>query len=92
MARTRVTKSVQSTEKELLDSWAKYLDEHRDELLRRFKGKYVATLDGQVVDSDPDLSSLAEHAYATHGYRPIFMPHIGDEPQVLEFTSLSPLA
>lgn len=75
------------SEDELLDSWDRYLAEHWDELVAQYKGKYVAIWKGTVYDSDEDLPTLAERVYAALGYRPIFMPYIGEKEQVYEFTS-----
>jgi len=77
----------QLSEQELLHSWESYLHRHLDELKGRFWGKYVAIWNDEVIDSDDDLATLAERVYATIGYRPIFMPYIGDEDQLYEFTS-----
>ena len=75
------------SEKELLESWDRYLEEHWDELEAKYKGKYVAIWEGTVYDSDADLVALAERVYSTLGYRPIFMPYIGKRISVAEFLS-----
>jgi len=75
------------SEKELLESWDRYLEEHWDELEAKYKGKYVAIWEGTVYDSDADLAALAERVYSTLGYRPIFMPYIGKRKSVAEFFS-----
>jgi len=75
------------SEKELLESWDRYLEEHWDELVAKYKGKYVAIYEGTVYDSDADLAALAERVYSTLGYRPIFMPYIGKRKSVAEFLS-----
>ena len=77
----------QPSEGELLDSWERYLEEHWDDLVAQYKGKYVAIWNNSVYDSDKDLAALAERVYKDLGYRPIFMPYIGDKKQVYEFTS-----
>jgi len=79
--------STKLSEKELLDSWDRYLEEHWDELEAKYKGKFVAIWEGTVYDSDADLAALAERVYSTLGYRPIFMPYIGDKEQFYTFTS-----
>ena len=81
------TVSREPSEEELLDSWDRYLEEHWDELAARYRGKYVAIWKDIVSDSDEDLAALATRVYATLGYRPIFMPYIGEKEQVYEFTS-----
>jgi len=75
------------SEKELLESWDRYLEEHWDELEAKYKEKYVAIWEGTVYDSDADLAVLAERVYSTLGYRPIFMPYIGKRRSVAEFLS-----
>lgn len=77
----------QPSEDELLDSWEKYLKEHWDDLVARYKGKYVAIWNSDVYDNDEDLAALADRVYATLGYRPIFMPYIGKQRRVAEFLS-----
>lgn len=75
------------SEKELLESWDQYLEEHWGELEAKYKGKYVAIWEGTVYDSDPDLAALAKRVYSTLGYRSIFMPYIGKRRSVAEFLS-----
>ena len=77
----------QLSEEELLDSWDRYLEEHRDELVAQYKGKYVAIWNDTVYDSDEDLGALAERVYTALGYRSIFMPYIGEKERVSEFTT-----
>lgn len=74
------------SEEELLELWDHYLAQHWGELAAQFWGKYVAVLNSNVIDSDDDLSALAIRVYAAQGYRPIFMPYIGEE-RVYDFTS-----
>lgn len=75
------------SEGELLNSWNRYLEEHRAELVAEYKGKYVAIWKDSVYDSDEDLAALAERVYTALGYRPIFMPYIADKEQIYEFIS-----
>ena len=51
------------SEEELLDSWDRYLEEHWDELVARYKGKYVAIWKGNVYDSDEACSGFFQPAY-----------------------------
>ncbi len=37
------------------------------------KGKYVAIIDGQVVDSDTDDEELVARIYRRYGYRPMYI-------------------
>lgn len=77
----------QPSEDELLDSWEKYLEEHWDDLVAQYKGKYVAIWNGEVYADDKDLAALADRVYADLGYQPIFMPYIGKQRKVAEFLS-----
>jgi hypothetical protein len=59
---------------------------HLSRFLADYKGKYVALLNKQIVDSDTDFSRLAERVYAKFGYRDIFMPRV-EEPRVVSMSS-----
>jgi hypothetical protein len=75
------------SESELLESWDQYLKEHWEELVEQYNGKYVAIYENTVYDSDIDLATLANRVYSNLGYRPIFMPYIGEREGVAEFLS-----
>lgn len=60
-----------------------YFETHRESLLIQYEGKYVAILNGRVIDSDTDFSQLAERVYRREGYRDIFMPRVERRPSVL---------
>ncbi len=49
-------------------------------LLATNKGKWVAVLDGKLIDSDVNQWALAERVYRRYGYRPIYMTQVGDLP------------
>src|SRR5437762_2208677 len=51
-----------------------WFDERSEELIERYRGQYVAIVDGRVADHDPSFSALAERVFAKHGPRPVFMP------------------
>jgi hypothetical protein len=50
------------------------------ELLRTHRGKYVAVHEEKVVDSGEEKLAVAMRAYAQHGYVPIFVGLVTDEP------------
>jgi len=54
----------------------------KDELLETHRGYYVGFKDGQLVDSDPDWSTLVERMYARFGYVPIYVKKVEAEEQV----------
>jgi Family of unknown function (DUF5678) len=43
------------------------------QLLSMYEGKYVAVLDGQVVDSDVDERALVQRVYQKFGYQPMYV-------------------
>lgn len=49
-------------------------------LLERYRGQYVAIHEEQVVGSGDDLVSVALVAYKQHGYQPIYVDLVTDEP------------
>ena len=54
-----------------------WLDSHAQEVQRTFPNQYVAVVNGQVVDYDPDLECLAKRIYAKFGYTDIVMRWMG---------------
>jgi antitoxin (DNA-binding transcriptional repressor) of toxin-antitoxin stability system len=54
----------------------------REELLQTHRGQFVAILNGQVVDADPDQGELAKRVYAKFGYRPIYMDEVREKPYI----------
>jgi hypothetical protein len=52
-------------------------------LLQTHRGKYVAIHDGQVVDSDSKLIPMALRVYERHGYVPIYMDLVTEQPPVV---------
>ncbi|MBI2906307.1 MAG: hypothetical protein HYX92_01485 [Chloroflexi bacterium] len=56
-----------------------YFREHRDEIISRYEGNYVAILNGEIVDSDQERVRLAERVYKRFGYRHLYMPYAGTD-------------
>lgn len=44
-----------------------------------YKEKYVAVLDGNIIDSDLDFKELTNRVYKEHGYVPILIEKIEEE-------------
>ncbi len=60
----------------------------KDRLLDRYKGQYVAILDGQVVDSGTDPVELVMRVYRQFGYDvPVYVGLVSEEPEIVEFPS-----
>lgn len=51
-------------------------ESHKDEVLSRYEGRYVAILNGQVIDHDADYGRLATRVYARVGRRPVFLTRV----------------
>lgn len=46
---------------------------HLTDLLEKYEGKFVAILEGRVVDDNSNLDHLIERVYKKFGYRPILV-------------------
>jgi hypothetical protein len=51
------------------------------QLLQTHRDKYVAIHEGKVVESGDDLISVALRAYKKHGYVPILVDLVTDQPK-----------
>jgi len=54
----------------------------KDQLLRTHRGKFVAILNGEVVDVDEDDKALTRRVYAEYGYAPIYIDEVVEEQPV----------
>lgn len=61
----------------------------RPELLKdpNYKQKYVAIINGKVVDSDFDETALAIRVYQTHGYISLYAGKVTEEKEYLKLSS-----
>lgn len=61
----------------------------RDELLKddKYRDKFVAILNGKLIDSDPDEGTLAERCYREHGYRPIYIDKVERIKRIINLPS-----
>jgi hypothetical protein len=59
-----------------LDRDIAWYRKHRTALLRRYRGEYVAIVDGKVVDHGRDFSALAGRVFKRLGNRSIYMPRV----------------
>jgi hypothetical protein len=50
------------------------------QLLQTHRGQYVAIHDGHVVDSDADDIALILRVHARHGYVPIHVERVSEQP------------
>ncbi len=56
-------------------------------LLRRYRGQYVAIINRRVVDHDREFGRLARRVFKRFGVRPVFMPKCLDEERVVTIPS-----
>jgi len=63
-----------------------YLD-HKDILLKKYKGKYIAILNNKVIGLDRDFSKLAQRIYKKYGYQTIYMPFVDTKEKVVKIPS-----
>ncbi len=66
-------------EQSSFDSDVQYYKEHLSEFLAKYKGKYVAIINKDVVDCDVSFHDLATRVYAKYGYKDILMPKVEPE-------------
>jgi hypothetical protein len=59
----------------------------KDQLLRTYRGKFVAILNGEVVDVDEDDRILTRRVYAEYGYVPIYIDRVVEKPLVRQILS-----
>ena len=53
-----------------------WYEKHKEALLQRDEGQYIAILNGRVIDADPSFHALAERVFGKLGYRSVFMPKV----------------
>jgi len=54
---------------------------NRPALLRRYRGEYVAIIDGTIVDHGRDFGTLATRVFGRFGNRNVYMPRVqANEP------------
>ncbi len=71
----------------MLELAEKYYEEHKESLLKKYGGKYIAIINNEVIDSDSDFSQLANRVYKKYGYQTIYMPFVGTKERVVKIPS-----
>lgn len=81
--------SPASSPEELFETDRKKFLEMRPALLRtpQYVDKYVAVVDGEVVDSDQDKVKLAKRIYSRRGYIPMYIGKVSKEERYCELPS-----
>ena len=52
-----------------------------------YSDKYVAVVEGKIVDTDRDKIPLAKRVYGKHGYIPMYIGKVIETERTLEYTS-----
>jgi len=82
-----VEKPIIPKDTSILEVAKKYYIEHKESLLKKYKGKYIAILNNKIVGFDKDFSKLAERIYKKFGYQTIFMPFVTEQERVVRIPS-----
>jgi len=75
------------SEERLLRSAKKYYKKNQKNLLKKYRGKYIAIWNNKVIDSDRDFSRLAARVYKVYGYQTIYMPLVDGKKSVMKIPS-----
>ena len=51
--------------------------------LEQYRNQFVASMNGQIVDSDEDFITLAHRFFAANGDVPVYITKIGDDPGIV---------
>lgn len=82
-----IEKPLIPEDKNLLELAKKYYEEHKETLLRKYGGKYIAIFNNKVVGSDRDFSKLAKRIYKKYGYQTIYMPFVEAKKKIFKIPS-----
>ena len=82
-----VEKPIIPKDASILEVAKKYYVEHKEILLEKYKGKYIAILNNKIVGSDKDFSKLAKRVYKKYGYQTIYMPFVGGKDRIVRIPS-----
>lgn len=73
------------------DVWTRnrdYFVSHRDELMKEYRGKYVAVHDGLIVAIGDDKLEVAKAGYTQCGRVPVYVGFVGEaEPRRIRMPS-----
>ena len=60
----------------------KWIDERHDQLTKKYNNRWIAVLDGDVIDSDTDLEKITKRLRKKLGlkYSTVVIEYISDKP------------
>jgi len=68
------SKTIALTDEAIIRREMKWYEEKKEDYLKNYEGKYIALLNGELLDSDVAISELAKRVYEKYGYIAIFIP------------------
>ncbi|MBI5471918.1 MAG: hypothetical protein HY961_06190 [Ignavibacteriae bacterium] len=71
----------------VFESNREYYYAHKTELLRRYRNKYIAIWNEDVVDADKDRLALLRRVRASIGYEPVFVKQVTVHPRIVRIPS-----
>jgi len=75
------------SQENVLELSKKYYQEHKESLLKKYKGKYIAILNNKVIGSGRNFSKLAQRVYKKYGYQTIYIPFVDAKEKVVRIPS-----
>jgi hypothetical protein len=70
-----------------LEASARWYEQNRSRLLRRYGNRYIAIVGERVVDDDASWEALAERVFRRFGVGPVFMPRVEPGERVVRLRS-----
>lgn len=74
------TRSDWDRQAEQIDREQRVYERRHRELLPQYRGRYIAMLNGQVIDDDTDRLALRRRVRKQHGQTPVFFTLVEDDP------------
>jgi hypothetical protein len=66
-------KSIALTDEAIIRREMKIYEDKKEECIEKYEGKYIALLNGELLDSDVAISELSKRVYEKYGYIAILM-------------------
>ena len=71
-------------QRRLLDREIATYERMKSDLLKTHKGKFVAILNGELIDSDANKETLTERVYRKYGYRTMLIREVMEAPRIYQ--------
>lgn len=72
---------------EIFEKQELFFEENFNNLLTRYKGKYVAIMNEKVIDYNKDGKKLIKKIYKKYGYVPVYVKKVTTEKKILRASS-----